>query len=173
MRVLSLGMYCVDTLLYTCVDRLHKSRSGNPAPAMLSAIGLESVETLAFAAGVRIGPYEILALLGAGGMGEMYKARDTRLHRIIALKTLPPERVADADRKRQFLVEAQAASRLNHSNSVTIHDMLDVKQALAAAASSAMTTVETHSIAVLPFVNLSADKENEYFSDGFAEEIIN
>jgi len=49
-------------------------------------------------------------------MGEVYKARDTRLHRIIALKTLPAEKVADADRKRRFLVEAQAASRLNHPN---------------------------------------------------------
>ncbi len=78
---------------------------------------------MAFAAGVCIGPYEILALLGAGGMGEVYKARDTRLHRIIALKTLPAEKVADADRKRRFLVEAQAASRLNHPNIVTIHDI--------------------------------------------------
>ena len=78
---------------------------------------------MAFAAGAYIGPYEILALLGAGGMGEVYKARDTRLHRIIALKTLPAEKVADADRKRRFLVEAQAASRLNHPNIVTIHDI--------------------------------------------------
>jgi serine/threonine protein kinase len=327
-------------------------------------IGLESVEALTIAAGVRLGPYEILAFLGAGGMGEVYKARDSRLHRIVALKTLPPETVADADRKRRFLVEAQAASSLNHPNIVTIHDiseqngvcfiameyvagttleqantgsglpikdamkyaaeiadalaaaheagiihldlkpanimitddgraklldfglaklarpvmapgiedvtrstgpaaflgtpaymspeqiegrtldcrsdifsyglvlyemfsgqrafraetwvsiltailhdeprsmrniratippsleqhvarclrkdpaqrfqtMRDVKQALAEAASSAMTTADAHSIAVLPFVNLSADKENEYFSDGLAEEIIN
>src|SRR6266567_1639239 len=78
---------------------------------------------MAFAAGVRIGPYEILALLGAGGMGEVYKARDTRLNRVIALKILPMEKVADADRKRRFLVEAQAASRLNHPNIVTIHDI--------------------------------------------------
>src|SRR5713226_1733319 len=78
---------------------------------------------MALAPGVRIGPYEILALLGVGGMGEVYKARDTRLHRVIALKTLPAEKVADADRKRRFLVEAQAASRLNHPNIVTIHDI--------------------------------------------------
>jgi eukaryotic-like serine/threonine-protein kinase len=78
---------------------------------------------MAFAAGVHIGPFEILALLGAGVMGEVYKARDTRLHRIIALKTLPTGMVADADRKRRFLVEAQAASRLNHPNLVTIHDI--------------------------------------------------
>jgi eukaryotic-like serine/threonine-protein kinase len=80
---------------------------------------------MAFSAGARIGPYEILALLGAGAMGEVYKARDTRLHRIVALKTLPAEKVADADRKRRFLVEAQAASRLNHPNIVTIHDIAE------------------------------------------------
>jgi serine/threonine-protein kinase len=58
-------------------------------------------------------------------MGEVYKARDTRLHRIIALKTLPAEKVADADRKRRFLLEAQAASRLNHPNIVTIYDIFE------------------------------------------------
>jgi eukaryotic-like serine/threonine-protein kinase len=78
---------------------------------------------MAFAAGVRIGPYEILALLGVGGMGEVYKARDTKLNRVIALKTLPAEKIVDAGRKRRFLVEAQAASRLNHPNIVTIHDI--------------------------------------------------
>jgi eukaryotic-like serine/threonine-protein kinase len=78
---------------------------------------------MAFAAGVRVGPYEILSLLGVGGMGEVYKARDTRLHRIIALKTLPAEKVADAERKLRFLVEARAVSRLNHPNVVTIYDI--------------------------------------------------
>src|SRR5712672_765280 len=80
---------------------------------------------MALAAGVRVGPYEILALLGAGGMGEVYKARDTRLQRVIALKTLPAEKVADAEGRRRFLVEAQAASRLNHPNIVTIHDIAE------------------------------------------------
>jgi serine/threonine protein kinase len=56
-------------------------------------------------------------------MGEVYKARDTRLHRLIALKILPAEKVADADRKRRFLVEAQAASKLNHPSIVIIHDI--------------------------------------------------
>jgi serine/threonine protein kinase len=65
---------------------------------------------MAIAAGVRVGPYEILSLLGVGGMGEVYKARDTRLHRVIALKTLPADKVADADRRQRFLVEAQAVS---------------------------------------------------------------
>jgi serine/threonine protein kinase/tetratricopeptide (TPR) repeat protein len=80
---------------------------------------------MSFAGGVRIGPYEILAVLGAGGMGEVYKARDTRLNRVIALKTLPADKVADADRKRRFLVEARAASRLNHPNIVTIYDIFE------------------------------------------------
>ena len=78
---------------------------------------------MAFAAGARVGPYEILGLLGTGGMGEVYKARDTRLQRVIALKTLPAEKIADEDRKRRFLGEAQAASRLNHPNIVTIYDL--------------------------------------------------
>lgn len=78
---------------------------------------------MTFAAGVRIGPYEILSLLGKGGMGEVYKARDTRLQRVVALKILRAENVADLDRKARFLLEARAASRLNHSNIVTIHDI--------------------------------------------------
>ena len=80
---------------------------------------------MSFPAGAQIGPYEILSLLGAGGMGEVYKARDSRLHRIIALKTLLAEKVADADRKRRFQLEAQAASRLNHPNIVTIYDIFE------------------------------------------------
>src|SRR3984885_2682583 len=80
---------------------------------------------MSFAGGVHIGPYEILTALGAGGMGEVYKARDTRLNRVIALKALPAENVADADRKRRFLVEARAASRLNHPNIVTIYDIFE------------------------------------------------
>ncbi len=84
---------------------------------------------MALASGALIGPYEILSLLGAGGMGEVYKARDTRLHRVIALKTLPAEKVSDAERKRQFLIEARAASQLNHPNIVTIHDIFELNGA--------------------------------------------
>ncbi len=58
-------------------------------------------------------------------MGEVYKARDARLHRTIALKTLPAEKVSDAERKKQFLIEARAASQLNHPNIVTIHDIFE------------------------------------------------
>lgn len=80
---------------------------------------------MAFDAGERIGPYEILSLLGAGGMGEVYKARDTRLRRVIALKSLPAEKIGHEERKQRFLLEAQAASRLNHPNIVTIYDVLE------------------------------------------------
>src|SRR5215471_18147298 len=75
------------------------------------------------ASGSRLGPYEIQSPIGAGGMGEVYKARDTRLNRVVALKVLPPDKLADAERKRRFTNEARSASALNHSNIVTIYDI--------------------------------------------------
>ncbi len=73
--------------------------------------------------GTRLGPFEILAPLGAGGMGEVYRARDTRLGREVAVKVLAPEFAADSDRRQRFEQEARSASALNHSNIVTIHDI--------------------------------------------------
>jgi serine/threonine-protein kinase len=73
--------------------------------------------------GSQLGPYEILGKLGEGGMGVVYKARDSRLDRFVAVKVLPPERFADPDRKRRLVNEAKAASALNHPNIVTIHDI--------------------------------------------------
>ena len=78
---------------------------------------------MAFAAGSRVGPYEIISTLGAGGMGEVYRARDTRLGRDVAIKALPPEFYADPVRRRRFDQEARAASTLNHPNIVTIFDV--------------------------------------------------
>src|SRR5262245_14649937 len=74
-------------------------------------------------AGTRLGPYEILALIGAGGMGEVYRGRDTRLQRIVAIKVLSPNVMHDPERRRRFLQEAQAASALSHPNIVTLHDI--------------------------------------------------
>jgi serine/threonine protein kinase/Tfp pilus assembly protein PilF len=74
-------------------------------------------------AGTRLGPYEILGPLGAGGMGEVYRARDPRLKREIAIKVLPEAAASDADRLRRLEREARAASALNHPNIVTIYDI--------------------------------------------------
>jgi serine/threonine-protein kinase len=74
-------------------------------------------------AGDRLGPYEIKALLGAGGMGEVYRGRDTRLGRDVALKVIAPKRVADPAARRRFELEARAASALNHPAIVTVYDV--------------------------------------------------
>jgi serine/threonine protein kinase len=73
--------------------------------------------------GQKLGHYEILGKIGEGGMGVVWKARDTRLNRIVAIKVLPPDKLSNADRKRRFIQEAQAASALNHPNIITIHDI--------------------------------------------------
>ena len=73
--------------------------------------------------GKQIGPYQILAELGRGGMGEVYRARDTRLNRDVAIKVLPASFAADVERLQRFELEAQAAGRLNHPNVLTVHDI--------------------------------------------------
>jgi TolB-like protein/Tfp pilus assembly protein PilF len=73
--------------------------------------------------GTRLGPYEILAPLGAGGMGEVWRGRDTRLDREVAIKVLAPKFSADPDRLRRFEQEARATSRLDHPNIVVVHDV--------------------------------------------------
>ncbi|MGH9843102.1 MAG: protein kinase domain-containing protein [Blastocatellia bacterium] len=77
----------------------------------------------ALPAGRRIGHYRIVSRLGAGGMGEVYLAEDTQLDRQVALKLLPAEFTADAERVRRFIREAKAASALNHPNIVTVHEI--------------------------------------------------
>jgi eukaryotic-like serine/threonine-protein kinase len=73
--------------------------------------------------GVRLGPYEIVSPLGAGGMGEVYRARDTRLDRDVAIKVLPEGAAADPERRRRFEQEARAVSALNHPHICTLHDV--------------------------------------------------
>ena len=73
--------------------------------------------------GTRLGVYEIVAPLGAGGMGEVYRARDTRLSREVAIKVLPAAVASDPDRRLRFEQEARSASALNHPNILTIHDV--------------------------------------------------
>jgi Tol biopolymer transport system component len=75
------------------------------------------------AAGTRLGPYEIISALGAGGMGEVWKARDTRLGREVAIKVLPASFSQDKDRLRRFEQEAKAAGILNHPNITAVHDV--------------------------------------------------
>src|SRR5215472_7817686 len=74
-------------------------------------------------AGSKLGPYEIVSPLGAGGMGEVYRARDTRLERTVAIKILPAEVARDVVRKQRFEREAKTISSLNHPHICTLHDI--------------------------------------------------
>jgi serine/threonine protein kinase len=78
---------------------------------------------VAVSAGTRLGPYEVLESLGVGGMGEVYRARDPRLGRDVALKILRPELASDPDRLRRFEREARAVAALNHPNILTVFDV--------------------------------------------------
>ena len=78
---------------------------------------------MSLTAGTRLGPYEIVSALGAGGMGEVYRARDTRLDRTVAIKILAEQFSKDPIRKQRFEREAKAISGLNHPNICTLHDV--------------------------------------------------
>src|SRR5438105_11411380 len=78
---------------------------------------------MALASGTRLGPYEVLNPLGAGGMGEVYKATDTRLNRTVAIKILPPHFAGDPEMKQRFAREAQTIAGLNHPHICTLHDV--------------------------------------------------
>jgi serine/threonine protein kinase len=77
----------------------------------------------------KVGPYEIIAQIGAGGMGEVYRARDSRLGRDVAIKVLPASFSADPDRLQRFAQEARAAAALSHPNILAIFDIGEDKGA--------------------------------------------
>src|ERR1041385_5414143 len=74
--------------------------------------------------GRSVAQYLFVERIGAGGMGEIYKAQDTRLNRSVAIKVLPSAKSGDPDRRKRFLLEAQTASALNHPSIITIHDVI-------------------------------------------------
>jgi serine/threonine protein kinase len=78
---------------------------------------------MSFTSGSKLGPYEIQSLIGAGGMGEVYRARDPRLQRVVAIKILPQSLASDHDRLDRFQREARILSALNHPNVMAIHDV--------------------------------------------------
>ena len=97
-------------------------RRGSTSGAATRAI-MPHARAMGLQPGDRLGPYEIQALLGVGGMGEVYRGRDTRLGRDVALKVISPKRVEDASLRRRFELEARAASVLNHPSIVTVYDV--------------------------------------------------
>src|SRR5213082_664514 len=78
---------------------------------------------MSLAPGARLGPYEVVSAIGAGGMGEVYRARDTRLNRDVAIKILPEGFAQDAERLRRFEQEARVVATLNHPNILAIYDI--------------------------------------------------
>src|SRR5271154_1346860 len=81
---------------------------------------------MALTAGTRLGPYEILSPIGAGGMGEVYRARDTKLDRDVAIKVLPPSFAQDPERLARFEREAKVLASLNHPNIAQIYGLEDL-----------------------------------------------
>jgi serine/threonine protein kinase len=79
-------------------------------------------------AGTRLGPYEIVSILGAGGMGEVYKARDARLARDVAVKVLPPELSHSPQARQRFQREAAVVAALQHPNICTVHDVGEMER---------------------------------------------
>jgi eukaryotic-like serine/threonine-protein kinase len=100
-------------------------RRDTPVVSALARAGVPAASPLpaTLQAGRRLGPYEIVERIGAGGMGQVYRAHDVRLHRDVALKILPPALVSDPARRERFVQEARAASALEHPHIARIHDI--------------------------------------------------
>jgi serine/threonine protein kinase len=106
--------------LETRADDFLEERALDLAARAFADEGMPAGESLT---GRMVSHYQILEKIGEGGMGVVYKARDTHLARFVAVKVLPPDSVRDHERRRRFVQEAKAASALNHPNIVTIHDI--------------------------------------------------
>lgn len=102
------------------IEAMRSAQSGD-TPRSAQAEGDEH----ALKSGSKLGPYEILGTLGAGGMGEVYRARDTRLDRVVAIKVLPPGLLTDEPARRRFRKEALALARLSHPNIAAVYDVGD------------------------------------------------
>jgi eukaryotic-like serine/threonine-protein kinase len=108
------------------LEAYHRSGQfpGRLDPTILGdALDSFAEESPSLARGTRLGPYEILSLIGAGGMGEVYRARDTRLNRIVALKRLSARLAASQEARKRFEREAQTTSTLNHPHICTLYDV--------------------------------------------------
>jgi eukaryotic-like serine/threonine-protein kinase len=116
------GSVDVPSLIVTIV--LGVIACGRPSKQEEQArISRETAPAMALSPGTRLGPYEIVGALGAGGMGEVYRARDTRLDRTVAVKVLPSEVAADPERRARFEREAKAVAALDHPHICGIHDV--------------------------------------------------
>ena len=103
----------------------HQKAGSLSSPVAKGAAESQNIGQAKSLVGQTLSHYQIVSLLGHGGMGVVYKARDTHLDRFVAIKLLPSEIVADPERKSRFVQEAKAASALNHPNVITIHDILN------------------------------------------------
>ena len=113
------GFRDVEVVLHAAAESARLFAPREPCHGGVVVLG----SPMTLAAGTRLGPYEILAPIGAGGMGEVYRARDERLKREVAVKVLPASFSMDPDRLRRFEQEAQAAGALNHPNITAVYDI--------------------------------------------------
>src|SRR5579871_6739460 len=89
----------------------------------MDASSIITATSVALASGICLGPYEVISAIGAGGMGEVYKARDTRLDRLVAIKILREHLADNPERRARFEREARTISKLNHPHICTLYDI--------------------------------------------------